>query len=166
MSQAKSNPVNAQRDALDVHIDPKDVAIDLTAAAQGGLIDTVEGAKSMKDFRRMAEDEKFMADTLIVTFAEPRDENDFTGVRVGVNGKQYIYPRDQSACPIPRYVVEALARTRTQRTKTVKTRTADGTDTYVPMQNEAVTYPFSVIRDPRGQAGVEWLRKILQERFL
>lgn len=109
--------------------------------------------------------EVFNNDVLDVVFSQPRDKNDFKSVRVGWNGVHYEYPRNNTVCKVPRGVVEILARSRLQNIETKMVKAEDGSDTYVPVVNEAHTYPFAVTNDPRGVKGHQWLQKILHEKL-
>lgn len=161
MSQAKNagfvrkNPVEGNKD--DIVAD-----LDIERAMQGPVIEPVTDPG---DLEKLARDEKFMQDVLDVTFAEPRDENDFLSVYVNVNGVQFAYPRNQSVCKVPRYVLEVLARSRIQRVQTKETRLDDGARAYKPVVTESVTYPFAVIHDPAGPRGRTWLQRLLDEKL-
>lgn len=143
-----------------------DIAVDVQRALIGKnpSRDDIE-IPVASNYADVIKQESFMNDVLDVTFSQPRDHNDFVTVRVGHNGTHYEYPRNNSCCKVPRFVVEILARSKTQHVATKLHRNEDGSDVYVPVVQEAHTYPFSVTRDPRQNAGFAWLQGILNERL-
>ena len=151
--------------AVDADKDDLTVNLDLEQAMQGGMIEPVAAADD-RQLNELAISAKFMQQILDVTFAEPRDENDFLSARAGVNGVFFEYPRDNSSCKVPRYVVEVLARSRVQRVKTVEGKAPDGARMFQPVVTEAVTYPFAVVNDPAGEKGRRWLQRILSEKLV
>lgn len=137
--------------------------LDIERVASGSQIEPVADTADME---KLARDEKFMQDILDVTFSEPRDENDFIAVEATVNGVYHAYPRNQSICKVPRYVMEVIARSRVQRIQTKEAQREDGARTYRQVVTESVTYPFAVINDPAGQKGRRWLQNLLNERLI
>lgn len=142
-----------------------DILVDVQRAMQGQKIVTEVEIPLAADAKKAIENEAFAHDVLDVVFSQPRDRNDFKSVRVGWNGVHYEYPRNNSVCKVPRGVIEILARSRIQNVETKLVKAEDGSDSYVPVINESHTYPFSVVKDPRGQVGYGWLQGILNEKL-
>lgn len=152
----RSNTVEANKD--DIVAD-----LDIDKAMQGKIIEPVTDPG---DLDKLAKEEEFLHQVLEVTFSEPHNESDFLTARVGVNGVYYEYPRNQSVCKVPRFVVETLARSRIQRIQTKETKLDDGARAYKPVVTESLTYPFAVVHDPAGQRGRAWLQNILNEKLI
>jgi hypothetical protein len=141
-----------------------DILVDVQKAMQGQRISS-EIDVPVGNADEAIASAAFNHDILDVVFSQPRDKNDFKTARVGWNGVLYEYPRNNTVCKVPRGVVEILARSRLQNVETKLVKAEDGADQYVPTINEAHTYPFSVIVDPRGAKGHQWLQKILHEKL-
>lgn len=106
--------------------------------------------------------EAFMAQPIDVMLMEPTDENEPLHAEVTVNGIYKIIPRDGNVYTIPRSHVEALCNAKPQRISQRKTVTGDGEMIYNELKRTGFAYPFSVVSDPSGARGQEWLRSKLK----
>lgn len=106
--------------------------------------------------------EQFMNEILTVYIVESQDEEVNEIQTPNVNGMNQPIVLGQEM-KIKRKYVEAMARTRTTVYKQV---TPDPTQPdYILMQERTVvTQPFSVLHDPSGVRGREWLKAILAQK--
>jgi hypothetical protein len=104
--------------------------------------------------------EAFMRDELEVFFNEAQNENDPAFVEVNVNGDYRLAVRGET-CKLRRYHVAILAQAKQSRVRQKKIVQADGSMGFQEEQVLSLTYPFSVISDPRPQKGGAWLRQLL-----
>lgn len=102
--------------------------------------------------------EAFMAQPIDVMLMEPTDPNEEQFAQVTVNGIYKLIPRDGNVYTIPRSHVEALCNAKPQRISQQKTVTGDGEMIYREQKRTGLAYPFSVVSDPAGVRGNEWLR--------
>jgi hypothetical protein len=107
------------------------------------------------------EQEKFMAEEVVVFMQEASSENEPEFVEVTVNGDYRLLRRGQEAT-IKRYHVAALARAKAARVDQKKIVNPDGSMGYEERMVIKVSYPFSVISDPSGAKGSDWLRTLLK----
>ncbi len=105
----------------------------------------------------------FMEDPITIQLHDPQDNNPEPVVPVGVNGKVLYLQRGQQHT-IARKFVEVLARARRVNYTTQDAVTPDGSRTMVLRSATTLQYPFTVIHDPAGAVGIEWLRAIMNER--
>lgn len=106
--------------------------------------------------------EAFMAQPIDVMLMEPTDPNEELFAQVTVNGIYKLIPRDGNVYTIPRSHVEALCNAKPQRISQRKTVTGDGEMIYQEQKRTGFAYPFSVVSDPAGIRGQEWLRSKLK----
>jgi hypothetical protein len=143
----------------DIKLD--EVTPNLDKAKNEGLVETAVALD--KPLSQLAEQEQFMNDMVEVNFAEPANPDIETPVvEITVNNKYYFARRGETKM-IPRYMLEVLARSKVMRVRTERTVDTDGAETMVPKITYTPCYPFTVISDPAGRKGVEWLRNILAQ---
>jgi hypothetical protein len=104
-----------------------------------------------------------MEDLITIQLHDPQDNNPEPIVPVGVNGKVLYLQRGRQHT-IARKFVEVLARARRVNYTTQDAVTPDGSHTMVMRSTTTLQYPFTVIHDPAGAVGIEWLRSIMNER--
>ena len=104
--------------------------------------------------------EQFMRDELLVQMADPASEDDHQYAEVTVNGDYRLCVRGDQV-RLRRYHVAVLAAAKQLRVSQKRVTTADGSMGYQEVVRSVLTYPFSVIEDPRGRMGNDWLRKII-----
>lgn len=102
--------------------------------------------------------EAFMAQPIDVMLMEPSDENEPFFAQLTVNGVCRMVPRDGNIHTIPRAHVEALCNAKPQRVTQRKVVAIDGSMGYVEDKKTSLSYPFSVVSDPAGARGAEWLK--------
>jgi hypothetical protein len=107
------------------------------------------------------EHEKFMAEEVTVFMQEASSENEPEFVEVTVNGDYRLLHRGQEAT-IKRYHVAALARAKASRVDQKKIVNPDGSMGYEERVVTKVSYPFTVVSDPSGRKGNDWLRSLLK----
>ncbi len=105
--------------------------------------------------------EAFMAQPIDVMLMEPSDENEPQYAEVTVNGIYKLIPRDGNTYTIPRSHVEALCNAKPQRISQKKVVVGDEM-IYQEHKRTGFAYPFSVVADPSGSRGHEWLRSKLK----
>jgi hypothetical protein len=130
--------------------------------------DTAKGYNPMHDAAVIATDkiynneelerEKFMAEELEIHLMEPSGEDEPQFVEVRVNGDYKMGVRGTTMF-LKRYHVAVLAQAKEQRLKQTKIVNADGSMGYQERMVSHTTYPFSVIHDPSGKKGSDWLRQ-------
>lgn len=104
----------------------------------------------------------FMEEQVTIQLHDPQDNNPEPIVPVGVNGK-VLYLRRGQQHTLPRKYIEVLARARRVNYRTEEGRAADGSMTTVLKTTTTMQYPFTVIHDPSGDKGIEWLKRIMSE---
>jgi len=104
--------------------------------------------------------EQFMRDELDVFINEAQNENDPNIVEINVNGDYCMAVRGDTV-KMRRYHVAALARAKQSRVRQRKVVNADGSMGFVEEQVLSLTYPFSIVSDPRPQKGAPWLKQLL-----
>lgn len=107
--------------------------------------------------------EAFMQEKMDIFLSEPSSESESPLAEVTVNGRYMPFRRGEAYSNVPRYAVEALARSRTTRITTEKRLQPDRSEEMVPIQRHTASYPFSVMRDPSGAKGMAWLKGILSQ---
>jgi hypothetical protein len=145
-----------------VTVDSEDVGIENSVqpaseavSAKGVEIDTDAVIRTDElDF------EQFMRDELDVFINEAQNENDPNIVEVNVNGDYRMAIRGETV-KLRRYHVAALARAKQSRVRQRKVVNADGSMGFVEEQVLSLTYPFSIVSDPRPQKGAPWLKQLL-----
>lgn len=114
------------------------------------------------DLAKLAADEKFMADELVIRLGTTTDENARPYATVTING-----PQNRANIPrgipvrIKRMYVEVLARMKETRYKQI-TNPMDPEAGNELHPNHAQAYNFEVLKDP-SPIGAEWLDRILNE---
>lgn len=106
--------------------------------------------------------EQFMAQDMELQTMDPGSEEENQYIEVNVNGDYRMCRRGESLL-CKRYHVAVLANAKELRLKQVKIVNGDGSMGYKEEMTSRMTYPFSVIHDPAGRQGVDWLRKELQQ---
>lgn len=107
------------------------------------------------------EKEKFMAEEVIVFVQEASSENEPEFVEVTVNGDYRLLRRGEE-CTVKRYHLAALARAKASRVDQKKIVNPDGSMGYEERVVTKLSYPFTVIHDPSGRKGNDWLRSLLK----
>lgn len=107
--------------------------------------------------------EAFMQQPVEVHFHEPADENEPQFVQVGVNGVLRVCRRGETAT-WPRSHIAVLATARTERLQQQEIVNGDGSKGYSERLVSRLSYPFSVISDPAGRRGADWLKQMLTQR--
>jgi len=148
-----------QANSDDIKLD--DVTPNLDKAKNEGLVETTVPLD--KPLAQLAEQEQFMNDLIEVHFAEAANPDIETPVvEITVNNRYFFARRGESKM-IPRYFLEVLARSKVMRVRTERKVDAEGAETMVPRITYTPCYPFTVIADPAGKKGIEWLRNIMAQ---
>jgi hypothetical protein len=106
--------------------------------------------------------ERFMQERLEIVIDESGDPEDPSFAEVTVNGFHFVHRRGPDPIVAPRFIVAALANAKGMRLKQVKTTNADGSIGFAERPVIRNTYPFSVMHDPSGRKGSDWLRQLLK----
>jgi hypothetical protein len=130
--------------------------------------DTIRGTNPMLDSAVISTDkiyanedlerEKFMAEELEIHLMEAGSDDEPQFVEVRVNGDYRMGVRGNSLF-MKRYHVAVLAQAKEQRLQQKKIVNLDGSMGYQEMMVSRPTYPFTVIHDPSGLKGSDWLRQ-------
>ncbi len=148
--------------AEDVDIVNGEAKLDIKAALAG--LDPLAGMET--DPARMPTPadltmEAFMAQEMEVQMMESGSEEDNQYAEVTVNG-DYRIARRGDVVMLKRYHVAVLASAKELRMKQTRVTDADGSMRYEERMVAKLTYPFTVLNDPAGRRGADWLRAQLQ----
>lgn len=105
--------------------------------------------------------ERFMNQVITIHCHDAGSPEDAQFAEVTVNGVYKLIVRGDQA-DIPRAHAEVLARAKQMRVVQVKVVNQDGS---IGFQEKAVlkhTYPFSVLHDPAGRRGADWLKQLFK----
>ena len=102
--------------------------------------------------------EAFMAQELEIHLMDPATEDEPQFAEVTVNGEYRLLHRGMPAT-VKRCHVAVLAQAKEQRLKQVKIVNPDGSMGYEEKMVTRMTYPFSVIFDPAGRRGADWMKQ-------
>lgn len=106
-------------------------------------------------------EEQFFAQELEVQISDSGSEDDNQYAEVTVNGMHRIIKRGESGM-LPRSHVAVLADAKELRLKQMKIVNPDGSMGYEERMISKLTYPFTVIHDPAGRRGADWIKSKLQ----
>ena len=134
--------------------------VDTAALAAGATLNGVEIDTDRVIRTDQLDHEAFMRDELEVFVNEPGNENDAAFLEVNVNGDYRMVVRGDTA-KLRRYHVAVLAQAKQSRVRQKKIMNPDGSMGFVEENVLSLTYPFSVVHDPRGKQGGDWLKQLL-----
>lgn len=136
--------------------------------------DTAKGINPMTQTQEISTDkiyanadlerEAFMAQVLEVQLQEAGSEDENQYAEINVNGDYRIIRRGDIGF-LKRYHVAVLAQAKEMRLSQKKVVAADGSMGYEERLVSRQTYPFTVIHDPAGRKGTDWLRQQLQNPY-
>ncbi len=107
---------------------------------------------------------KFMEEMVTILIHEDPDPNADPMPMVGNGGdRDIVYLRRGEDQTVKRKYVEVLARSKITRYTQRRTVDETGIEKYIQVPRTTLRIPFSVIEDPSGRKGADWLRGILQE---
>lgn len=106
--------------------------------------------------------EVFMRQEVEVTLAEAPTENDAGFVEINVNGDYRCFVRGGDPVMMRRYHLAVLAQAKVSRVRQDKITSADGSMSFQEKTVISQAYPFSVVQDPAGRRGYDWLKQQLQ----
>jgi len=105
--------------------------------------------------------EQFMAQDVEIQLMEAGNEDENQYVEVTVNG-DYRIARRGDMMTLKRYHLAVLANAKELRMKQTRVTDPDGSMRYEERMVSKMTYPFTVIHDPAGRRGADWVKNILQ----
>lgn len=105
--------------------------------------------------------ERFMNQVLTIHVHDAGGPEDSDFCEVTVNGEYRLIVRGETA-DIKRCHAEVLARAKHMRVVQKKVTQPDGSIGYEERAVLKHTYPFSVIHDPAGKRGVDWLKQLFR----
>lgn len=105
--------------------------------------------------------ERFMNQVLTIHVHDAGGPEDSDFCEVTVNGEYKLIVRGETA-DIKRCHAEVLARAKHMRVVQKKITQSDGSIGYEERAVLKHTYPFSVIHDPAGRRGGDWLRQLFR----
>lgn len=106
--------------------------------------------------------EQFMQEKVTVMLQEPATANDIGVAEVTVNG-EYVPIACGVEVDVKRTHLEVIARAKQLSVRQERVTNADGSIGFVEKASLRHTYPFSVIYDPSGRKGAEWLKKVISQ---
>jgi hypothetical protein len=115
------------------------------------------GAGDKKQFDELAFNEQFVE----VMVHESTDEKAENPVFTACNGVTQYFLRGETQ-KVRRKYVAILASCKEHSIKTVEYTQPDGARAMRIERSSSLKYPFSVIYDPAGKKGADWLRSLLQ----
>lgn len=120
----------------------------------------IEPVTADKDLAKLAAEESFMNERVLIEVSTTTDENAMPYAHVNVNGLNQYIPRGMPVA-VRRMFVEVLARMKESRYKQ-ETADAANPDRIDMKERQALVFPFQVLKDdnPKGRA---WLHHILSE---
>lgn len=150
--KGKFDAVESKSEVLTTSIE--DTARGRNPMTDGGIVtEPVYNTKQL-------DDEAFMQQPVEIHMHDAPDENEPQVVEVTVNGVYKAIVRGNSNT-IPRSHVEALCNAKQQRVQQKKIVSADGSMGFQEQVVTRLAYPFSVIHDPAGRKGADWLKSKL-----
>jgi hypothetical protein len=162
MGRVNSYERKGQIDSGDVEIVNKESKLDIRAALAGlDPLAAMEVDPARMPTPAELSQEQFLAQELEVQISDSGSEDDNQYAEVTVNGLHRIIKRGESGL-LPRSHVAVLADAKELRLKQTKIVNPDGSMGYEERMVSKLTYPFTVIHDPAGRRGAEWLRAKLQ----
>ena len=105
--------------------------------------------------------EAFMAQEMEIQMMDSGSEEENQYAEVTVNG-DYRIARRGDIVMLRRYHVAVLANAKELRMKQKRVTDPDGSMRYEETMVSKLTYPFTVLSDPAGRRGADWLRSQLQ----
>lgn len=134
--------------------------VDTAALASGSSLNGIEIDTDRVIRTDQLDHEAFMRDEIEVFVNEAMSENDPTFLEINVNGDYRMVVRGDTV-KLRRYHVAVLAQAKQSRVRQKKIMNPDGSMGFVEENVLSLTYPFSVVFDPRGKQGSDWLRQLL-----
>lgn len=150
--KGKFDAVETKSEVLTTSIE--DTARGRNPMTDGGIV--TEPVYSTKQL----DDEAFMQQPVEIHMHDAPDENEQQVVEVTVNGVYRMIPRGTTTT-IPRMHVGALCDAKQQRVQQKRIVGSDGSMAYQEQVVTRLTYPFSVVHDPAGRKGADWLKSKL-----
>lgn len=114
-----------------------------------------------REFKDIAEYEKFMAEQVVIRIHSTPDKNEPPAAFIGENGAGVWIPRNVKV-RLPRSYVETLARSQSRSYRTDRNPDPNADEGMVTKTTSGACYPFEVLQDPnpRGRA---WLQRVTHE---
>lgn len=106
-----------------------------------------------------AEQERFMAEELLVHLMEPANDSEPLYAEVTVNGDYFCARRGQEV-KMKRYHVAALAHAKSARIGQRRLVSSDGSMGFQETSTLGTSYPFAVMHDPNPK-GPRWLKTLM-----
>lgn len=159
LSRAERGPLGPESDDRDIvngtlEVDHSRPDVPISA------LETDIDIEHVMDPRKMAV-EAFYAQKVTVLLQEPAADDESPVCEVTVNGHYIQVPRGIDF-DLPRSHLEVIARAKQMSLRQVRVTNPDGSIGY---QEKAVlrhTYPFSIIFDPAGRRGVDWIKQLMR----
>lgn len=150
--KGKFDAVETKSEVLTTSIE--DTARGRNQMTEGGIVtEPVYGTKQL-------DDEVFMQQPVEIHMHDAPDENEQQVVEVTVNGVYRAIPRGTTTT-IPRMHVGALCDAKQQRVQQKRIVGNDGSMAYQEQVVTRLAFPFSVVHDPAGRKGADWLKSKL-----
>ena len=139
----------------------KKFSIDDTAKGHNPLMDALDISTDKMYSPADISQEAFMAQEMEIQMMDSGSEEENQYAEVTVNG-DYRIARRGDIVMLRRYHVAVLANAKELRMKQKRVTDPDGSMRYEETMVSKLTYPFTVLSDPAGRRGADWLRSQLQ----
>lgn len=133
----------------------------LQGAGDGVEVDIVPAKAGGGGDKKQFDELKFNEDFVEVMLHESTDENVENPVFTACNGVTQYFFRGQPQ-RVKRKYVAILAACKEHSLKTEEYTAGDGARAIRLRNTSSLKYPFSVISDPAGKRGADWLKSLLQ----
>ncbi len=133
----------------------------LQGASGGVEVDIVPAKSGGAGDKKQFDELKFNEEMVEVMLHESTDENAENPVFTACNGVSQYFFRGQPQ-RVRRKFVAILASCKEHSLKTEEYTAADGARAIRLRNASSLKYPFSVISDPSGKRGADWLKSLLQ----
>lgn len=141
---------------------PVDSAVDWTQLRVTAVTREIEFVGANEFGKDALAYEAAMNDLLVIEIQESSDTNAPTHAMVGCNGDQIWIPRGKHV-RLPRKFVEILARSQSMKIKTVQNHDMNKDEAMDTVKKTSPDYPVTVLHDPKGAAGREWLKRVTRQ---
>ena len=154
--------IKSQTDTTNVETQqPGDVTFDKEYAPEGVEIEIVPAPSGGGGDKKQFDELKFNEDIVEVMVHESTDPNAENPIFTACNGVSQYFFRGQVQ-KVKRKYVAILAACKEHSISTPEYTQNDGTRATKIVRTASLKYPFSIISDPAGKKGAEWLSALLR----
>lgn len=114
------------------------------------------------ELRKTLDLDMFLREMIEIEVSSPSEEQADQVFEIGVNDRKYIFRRGD-AYTVPRFIVETMARARPATYRNEEYIDRDGVKKVRWPQQRGLRYQFTVLHDPSGRKGLDWLKDVLRQ---